>query len=49
MVVLKKGILLAGALIGTVALLALALGRLNSLVEPAMEPSPDQRQSHIHI
>ena len=40
---MKKGILLAGALIGTVALLALALGRLNSLVEPAMEPSAVQR------
>ena len=34
---MKKGILLAGALLGTVMLLALALGRLNSLVEPAME------------
>ena len=40
---MKKGILLAGALIGTVVLLALALGRLNSLVEPAMEPSAVQR------
>ena len=40
---MKKGILLAGALIGTVALLALALSRLNSLVEPAMEPSAVQR------
>ena len=40
---MKKGILLAGALIGTVALLALALGRLNSLVEPAMEPAAIQR------
>ena len=40
---MKKGILLAGALIGTVVLLALALGRLNRLVEPAMEPAPVQR------
>ena len=36
---MKKGILLAGALIGTVVLLALTLGRLNDLAEPAMEPS----------
>ncbi len=40
---MKKGILLAGALIGTAVLLALALGRLNRLVEPAMEPAPVQR------
>ena len=40
---MKKGILLAGALIGTVVLLALALGRLNRLVDPAMEPAPVQR------
>lgn len=40
---MKKGILLAGALIGTIALLALALGRLNRLVEPAMEASAIRR------
>lgn len=40
---MKKGIGLAGALIGTVILLALALGRLNSLAKPAMEPSVIQR------
>lgn len=39
---LKRGILLAGALIGTAILLALALTRLNSLVEPTMEPSAIQ-------
>lgn len=43
MVVVKKGILLAGALLGTILLLALALNRLNRLVEPAMEPSAIQR------
>lgn len=43
MVTLKKGIGLAGALIGTVILLALALGRLSSLAKPAMEPSVIQR------
>lgn len=37
---MKRGILLAGALIATVFLLALALNRLNSLVEPVMELSP---------
>lgn len=36
---MKKGIALAGALIGIVLLLALALGRLSSLAEPAIEPS----------
>ena len=40
---MKKGILLAGALLGTILLLALALNRLNRLVEPAMEPSAIQR------
>lgn len=40
---MKKGILLAGALVGTAVLLALALGRLNSLAKPAMEPSVVQR------
>lgn len=40
---MKKGIGLAGALIGTVILLALALGRLSSLAKPAMEPSVIQR------
>jgi len=37
-VVLKKGILLAGALLGTVVLLALALGRLSLLTQPAVSP-----------
>lgn len=40
---MKKGIGLAGALVGTVLLLALALGRLSSLAEPAMEPSAVRR------
>lgn len=40
---MKRGILLAGALIGTVALLVLALSRLNRLAEPAMEPAAVQR------
>lgn len=40
---MKRGILLAGALLGTAVLLALALMRLNSLVEPAMEPEAVQR------
>lgn len=35
---MKKGIGLAGALIGTVLLLALVLGRLEGLTEPVMEP-----------
>lgn len=43
MVILRRGIALAGALIAAVLLLALALGRLNGLVEPAMEPSVLQR------
>lgn len=36
---MKKGIGLAGALIGTLLLLVLALGRLEGLTEPVMEPS----------
>lgn len=40
---MKKGIGLAGALIGIIILLVLALGRLDSLAEPAMEPSVIQR------
>jgi len=40
---LKRGILLAGALIGTVILLALALSRLNSAMEPAMNHVVTQR------
>ena len=40
---MKRGIAPAGALIVTVFLLVLALGRLNSLAEPAMEPSVVQR------
>ena len=36
---MKKGVLLAGALLGTMILLALALGRLNHLMETAMEPA----------
>jgi len=42
-VILKKGILLAGALVGTVILLALTLGRLNRLMEPAMQPTTVRR------
>jgi N-acetylmuramoyl-L-alanine amidase len=42
-VILKRGILLAGALIGTVILLALALSRLNSAMEPAMNHVVTQR------
>lgn len=40
---MKRGILLAGALIGTVILLALALNRLNSAIEPAMNHVVTQR------
>lgn len=40
---MKRGILLAGALVGTVLLLALALTRLNHLGKPAMEPAAVQR------
>lgn len=40
---MKKGILLAAALIGTVVLLALTIGRLNGLMRPAMEPAFIQR------
>lgn len=47
MVVLKRGILLAGALAGTVILLVLALGRLNRLVEPAMEQSVFQKTAPL--
>lgn len=36
---MKRGMLLAGALLGTMFLLALALMRLNDLAEPAMERS----------
>lgn len=43
MVTLKKGILLAGALIGVAALLTLVLGRVSSLMEPAMQPAAVQR------
>lgn len=35
---MKRGILLAGALLGTLLLLVLALSRLNSLMEPAASP-----------
>ena len=44
---MKRGILLAGALIGTVVLLVLALSRLNRLAEPAMEPTAVQRTSPL--
>lgn len=44
---MKRGILLAGALIGTVALLVIALGRLNRLIEPAMEPAAVQRTAPL--
>lgn len=40
---MKKGILLGGALIGVAVLLALTLGRLNRLMEPAMQPAAVQR------
>lgn len=40
---MKKGVWLAGTLMGTALLLVLALGRLNSLSEPAMESSVIQR------
>ena len=40
---MKRGILLAGALIGTVVLLVLALSRLNRLAEAAMESAAVQR------
>lgn len=40
---MKKGIALAGALVMTAALLVLTLGRLNSMMEPAMEPTVIQR------
>lgn len=40
---MKRGILLAGALIGTVILLALALSRLNSAMEPAINHVVTQR------
>ena len=40
---MKRGILLAGALIGTVILLALTLSRLNSAMEPAMNHVVTQR------
>ena len=35
---MKRGILLAGALVGTAVLLMLTLGRLNRMMEPVMEP-----------
>lgn len=44
---MKRGILLAGALIGTVALLVIALGRLNRLIEPAMEPAAVQQTAPL--
>lgn len=40
---MKKGILLAAALIGTVVLLAMTIGRLNRLMRPVMEPALIQR------
>lgn len=43
MVLLRRGICLAGAMIGVIILLALALGRLNSLMEPAMNRVVAQR------
>ena len=36
---MRRGIMLAGAVAGVVVLLALALGRLNALARPAMEPA----------
>lgn len=35
---MKRGILLAGAILGTVILLTLTLGKLNGLMEPAVNP-----------
>ena len=40
---MRRGICLAGAMIGVIILLALALGRLNSLMEPAMNRVVAQR------
>lgn len=40
---MKKGILLAGALLGTLLLLILTLSKWNGLMEPAMEPAAVQR------
>ena len=40
---MKRGLLLAGALLGTVVLLILTLGRLDRLMEPAMEPAAVRR------
>lgn len=40
---MKRGVLLAGAIAGTIILLALALGRLNRLMEPAMNQAAIQR------
>ncbi len=40
---MKRGILLAGALVGAVVLLALTLSRLVILAEPAMEPASFHR------
>lgn len=40
---MKRGILLTGALLGTVVLLILTMGRLNRLMEPAMEPAAVRR------
>ena len=40
---MKRGILLAGALLGTVVLLILILGRLDRLMEPTMEPAAVRR------
>lgn len=44
---MKRGILLAGALAGTVVLLTLVLGRLNSLAKPAMDPAPVGRSGPL--
>lgn len=44
---LKRGILMAGALLGTVFLLVLAIGRLNVLMETAMEPTVIQRKGPL--
>ncbi len=44
---MRKGCLLAGALLGTVLLLVLALGRLNEWMEPAMEPTIIQRKGPL--
>lgn len=44
---MKKGILLAGALLGNVILLALTLGRFNNMMEPAIGPDTLRRTASL--